>query len=293
MKKVGIYSSDRADASEMLQGFVPGIQSLEHVDCTFLDINEFRRHGLESDIDCFVLFGVLHGPGHAYKACVQQGTDFIYIDHAYFKPGYKNGWFRATRNHHTMNTLETAPPDRWDTFFSADHPLEEWRSSPAQQGENILILPPTNTTAWMFDAYDWTDSVSREIQERTSRPIRIREKPREPTVNAAGDFTGLKTNPTQATSIEQDLQDAYCVVSFNSNAAIDATRRGIPVITTAYGACHSITYSIDDLETRTLLSEPRRGELFHWLAYNQFHVTEFQNGQAWKRFFDPDSLQSG
>ncbi len=286
MATIGIYSTARADATNLLKSFVPCLNQLPDMDAIFLDIEQFWKNGLAKNIDCFVLFGILHGPGHVYKECQRKQIDFIYLDHAYFKPGYERGWLRATKNHHTMSRLEPASAERWQKYFAADYPLSEWQTAQRDDSGNILVLPPSAATAWLFDAHDWLDRTIEEITKKTNRPIKIRRKPQEPTVDKNGIFTGLVTHPSDATSLEDDLNNAYCVVSFNSNTTIEATRRGIPIITTNANACYPISFDIEHLEEPELCSEPNRLEMFHWLASNQFYFTELQNGYAWRQLFN-------
>ena len=279
MKSVVVYSTGRPDTTELVFSFVPGLKSISGLSVETADIQEFKDGGLHPNADCFVFLGILRGTGLVYRECKQRGIDFFYIDHAYFNAGYERGWLRVVKNHHTMSTLQACDSQRWDMYFAVENPILEWPSK--SRGDSTLVLPPTHAVSWMFGGQDWLDQTVSEIRKHTDRPINIRAKPNEPRVDDRGELMELITNESSATTLEQDLENAHCVIAYNSNSTILATRLGIPVITTEYNPCYSISKFFAQLESDSLFDEPPRETLFHWLAYNQFHFEELQNGAAW------------
>jgi len=284
VKSAVVYSTGRPDTTDLIFSFARGLQEVDGIEVETVDIQEYKSTGLKPETDFFVILGILRGTGLVFRECRDQGIDFFYIDHAYFNAGYERGWLRLVKNHHTMCEIQPSDSLRWDTYFAAENPLSKW--SPRQNnGDVILVLPPTQAVSWMFHAQTWLEDTLQEIQKYTDKTIVVRPKPNEPHVDDKGEPIGMVANETHATSLAEDLQRAHCVVAYNSNSTILATRLGIPVITTQYNPCFSITRSFNQLESDALLEEPPREQLFHWLAYNQFHFEEFQNGEAWRHLF--------
>lgn len=283
-KSVVIYSTARTDTTDLIFSFAHGLRSIGNINVDTVDIQEYKAAGLRPDTDCFIFLGILRGTGLVFRECQQRNIDFIYVDHAYFNAGYERGWLRLTKNRHTMNVIRPCDSTRWDMYFAAENPLFKWNPQPSDDG-SILVLPPTHAVAWMFDARDWLEQTIAEIKKYTDRPIIVRMKPSEPHVDENGELTGMIENESSATPLEEDIQRAHCIVAYNSNSSILATRMGVPVITAQYNPCFPISCAFNQLESDSLRDEPPREELFHWLAYNQFHVEELTSTVAWKSLF--------
>lgn len=286
MKSVVVYSTGRPDTTNLVFSFANGLRNHGAIEIDTVDIQEFRNAGLRPNTDCFVFLGILRGTGLVYRECQQRNIDFIYIDHAYFNAGYERGWMRLTKNHHTMSHLKDCDSTRFDRYFATDYPFSPWRTE-SDPAAPILVLPPTNAISWMFRSGDWLESIQKEIRKYTTRPIIVRAKPSEPCVDENGDLLYMITNESSSVPLHDDMQRAHCVVAFNTSSTIQATQMGIPVIVTPYNPCHPVSFSVDQIESDALFIEPPRQHLFHWLAYNQFHVDELQSGEGWKHFF-PD-----
>jgi len=280
MINVAVYTTGREDTSRLSTLFATGLGRLIHTNVRLERIEDYVSGGLPEDRpDLVVMFGILRGAGDLFRQCRREKVPFIYIDHAYFKPGYETGWFRATRDDHCMNRLEPASPDRWNEYFADDHAFQPWRGG---AGSKILVLPPSGAIEWLFDDQDWLDRTLAEINQHTDRPVVVRRKPTEGRVDAEGRFLGLFDNVESSNApLGDELADTYCVVAHNSTATLAATAAGVPVITAAPNCCRPIGFRFEDLETARLKDEPERLELFHWLAHNQFNFDELGSEKAW------------
>lgn len=285
MTSAVFFSTGRPDTTDLVFSFAPGMATIPGVSVRMADIQEYKDNGLPIDTDCFVFLGILRGTGLVYRECKRRCINFYYIDHAYFSAGYERGWLRVVKNHHTMSKLQVSDPQRWNMYFANENPIFDWKSKESA-GENILVLPPTHAVSWMFDEHSWLDETIAEIRKFSDRPVNIRAKPNEPRVDEHGELIDMILNESNETTLEEDLKNAHCVVAYNSNSTILATRMGLPVIASKYNPCHSISKTFSQLETDSLFDEPPREMLFHWLAYNQFHFEELQNGAAWRMLFD-------
>ena len=114
--------------------------------------------------------------------------------------------------------------------------------------------------------------------------IVIRQKPKEPIVDARGNLMGLRQNP-QTGSLAEDLEQAHCVIAYNSMVALEATLKGIPVITSDHSCCTHVSFKLEDIMLPGVFNrEPaNRQSLLNWLACNQWKMASLDNGTAWAR----------
>jgi hypothetical protein len=270
MKIVG-YDTKKAHTTEIVRSV------LQPFDGQLLTTEHFLTNGLP-DCDLIVISGILRGSGLVYKECMREGRDFLFIDHAYFLKGYDHpNWMRITKNRHAFGpTLVGRPDDRFNQHFKGKYALSPWRGS---ADGPILVLPPTNAISWLFGAHTWEDHVLRDIRRYTDHPIKVREKPEDPIVDANGNLTRMQINPSKDVPLSEDIKNARAVVVYNSNSAIECVKMGVPVICYENCAAYPISFSISDLENcAAFADEPDRQQLFNDLAYAQFTRDEMKQG---------------
>ena len=292
MNKVVIYKTDFTPTANILTFFSNSIN--KHVkgwqsDC--VHIREFLQHGIPNDINAIATFGILRGTGHLLKEAAANNIDRYFIDHAYFEPGYEgNCWLRISKNKHTMNYIRDISSFRWDSFFSTKNIIMPWKNF-EQRGDSILIIPPTNAICWYFNEHKWTENLMNYLKnildEETFKKIKIRVKPKEPMVDENGNYLGLRQNPqSDATPLDDELQNSSLVIAYNSQIALDATLKGIPVIVDKHNSCFGVSFKLSDLEkgldNPAFNIEPNRLKLCHWLSYCQYKLDEIKSGFAWK-----------
>jgi hypothetical protein len=81
--------------------------------------------------------------------------------------------------------------------------------------------------------------------------------------------------------------DAQCVIAYNSMVALEATMKGIPVITSENSCCTKVSFNLDvynnQLHPEEFNIEPiNRVPLLYWLAYNQWKRRDIEDGTAWR-----------
>lgn len=218
-----------------------------------------------------VIFGgLLRGNYHILKYAVENRIDFYYIDHSYFKPGYRfPNWMRVTKNGFVQNCiLEEVNEERY--FKNFDLEIQDYNFS---NKENIVVLPPSNTVGRVFNATNWESNIVDNISKHTDRPIVVRKKTG-PVMDKNMIKSVSKETVHYEESIDQVLNNAYCVVAFNSSLALEALRRGIPVICEKYCPAFPLSNSIHDIEN---LKEKERLTLFKSLSWGQFSFNEIKN----------------
>jgi hypothetical protein len=199
-----------------------------------------------------MVYGILRGCGDIIKECEWLGRDYYHVDHGYTGRGYYDGYFRISRNALQATGRWTDPPkrDRWDKLAKTFDP---WR----KEGETVVICPISDYLGRFLgiDPEKWTDSVVRELSHYTDRPVIVKPKGGEPLFKV--------------------LEDAWCLVTHSSNAAVDAILRGVPSITLGRSIANPVSWSFEHIEAPIW---PEREEWCWNMAYQQFTLEEFRRG---------------
>ena len=209
------------------------------------------------DMDNLFVTGTLRGCGAVCRESVRQDKNWFYMDN-----GYGPFWKRVTFKGTAPTRLLDRPNDRTPPELSV---LQPWRENKLN-AKNILILPPSLPYMDAFEEINWLNKLIHSINEFTGRNLVIRPKPAK----------GKKAPPW-----EEQLRDAYCVVSFGSNLAVDAMIKGVPTISFKYCPAFFASFKMEDLETDNLNVEPDRQKIINNCMYHSFHKHEFNNGFSW------------
>lgn len=183
-----------------------------------------------------------------------EGRDWYYGDHAYFG---RNHFYRVTRNawQHTGRAIINE-----DRFRALGVTIQPWRAG----GGHVLLCPPADDIAQLFnfDAAAWRINITAQLQAHTDRPIRVRER--------------RATVPLGA-----DLHDCWALVTWTSNAAVEALCAGVPVFVTA--ACAAAAMASWDLAQIEAPARPEsRDRWARVLAANQWTLDEIRAGDCWR-----------
>ena len=279
------YSTRRKGTANIVMDFCKGSNAV------YNPIEDFEHNGIHPNAKYVTSFGFMRGTANLFEEASRQGKNYLHIDHAYFLAGHrgKDSWYRIIRNGMNMNKVtKRFPADRFMKVFYPHVQIKHWRTNP--QG-HILVLPPTQPSAWYTKNETWLNDTVHWLKHNTTRPVVIRHKPPVTVVDNKGfplsddikkqELDKLKPF-IRSTTLEEDLQNAYCVVAFNSGAVVKATLEGVPVFCTNYCPAHPISFKFADINnTRMLSIEPDRQGWFNALAYHQFSRHEMRNGTAW------------
>lgn len=229
----------------------------------------------ERSTDPIVLRGILK-----YKLmnlCRRDGRTFYYIDTGYAgnnpcrsnPQGFKH-WHRIVLNNLQHSQMIDRPRDRWERLKI---PLAKQQ----RQGTKIVIAAPDEKPcrAYGIKLDEWIANTVDCIKQHTDRPIEIRSRPAD------------RKNRSRHNTLEQALNDAHALVTFNSNAATEAVMLGYPAFVSAP------VHAADPVANRDLSQiespyYPSQDKLYAWachLAYCQFHIDELRNGHA-KQFLE-------
>lgn len=205
------------------------------------------------------------------------GQDYIFLENGYFG-NYKNLtnhkskkiWHRICVNEMQQETIYRVPDDRWKRLVQIDPKLvwTGWK----KQGSKILVVMPSAKPCKYYDQDPnvWKEQTIAEIKKYTDREIVIREK-------------GSRIDRTQKQTIYEALDDdIFCMVTYQSIAAVESIAYGIPAFTLAPSAAKNV--SLQDLSKIETPYYPDEELVHKWccsLAYGQFSLEEMLYGQAW------------
>ena len=164
-----------------------------------------------------------------------------------------------------------------------------------QDGEYILLCMQKVGDASLRDAdvFEWTENTVNDIRKHTDRKIIIRPHPlyRKSSLHNTLKEKVLNVSNThwQETdllkdgfvSIQEQLQKAWCTVTYTSGSGIDAVINGIPNIACDTG---SMVYDVSSKDIAEV-ENPYRGEKKEWtnrIAHCQWSIEEFESGECWK-----------
>ena len=257
------------------------------------------------DYDCAVIFGSYKKkrgrPQHQGKGkIIESGIPYIQLEtqligrpidtaiHNEFRVGV-NGflWDDAKWG------FEHIEDDRSKKVFERNgyDPDVPWK----QDGEYILLCMQKVGDASLRDAdvFEWTENTVNDIRKHTDRKIIIRPHPlyRKSSLHNTLKEKVLNVSNThwQETdllkdgfvSIQEQLQKAWCTVTYTSGSGIDAVINGIPNIACDTG---SMVYDVSSKDIAEV-ENPYRGEKKEWtnrIAHCQWNIDEFESGECWK-----------
>lgn len=209
---------------------------------------------------------------------IATNQDYIFIENGYFG-NYKNQenekskkiWHRVCVNELQQEEILKVRSDRWQELEKIDEKLK-WTGWKKNGGKILLVAPSIKPCLYYNQNVDiWKQQTINEIKKYTDREIVVREK-------------GSRTDRTQNQTIYQALDDdIFCIVTYQSIAAVEALAYGIPVFALAPSAAKKL--SLNDLSKIETPYYPSEDLVHLWcwsLAYGQFTRHEMLNGYAWR-----------
>jgi hypothetical protein len=164
----------------------------------------------------------------------------------------------AVGGHNGQGTWPVGGPERWDALGIE---LQPWR----REGAHILVCP---NRAFGIPgramAQDWADRTAERLRKETKREVRIRRHP---------------GNDAPKRPLEADLEGAWAVVIWSSNAGLHALVRGIPTyVESPFWVCHGAraTGPIDDPVM------PDRLPHLQAMAWAQWRLEEIESGAPFR-----------
>lgn len=167
------------------------------------------------------------------------------------------------------------PPDRWAALGV---PIKPW----SRDGSAILLCGqvPWDASVQDVNMGAWLKTTAHHLRMLTDRPILYRPHPLA-RKRSPGKIEGCQRSDGP---LEGDMKDAWAVVTYNSNAGVDAVLCGKPNFCLGGG---SMTNAVSNKDLQDIESPlfPDREQWAHNLAYAQWTPQEMRDGKAWGHLF--------
>jgi hypothetical protein len=273
--RVRVYCGGNAEENYVLNKFAEGCPITE--DVMVLPLGAYHPS------DLAVVFGTFkkNVPVSFPRGRVVQGQKELGLDTVIIETGYLNRG--AGPDHHYavgLNGLNgradfrnaDSPDDRAERFKPKVKP---WRAD----GEHIVLCGqvPWDASCDFIDIVKWADETAIFVKTLTEREIVYRPHPLVKTP------TPVHCRRSNNYWLQDDLENAWCVVTFNSNSGVEAIMDGIPAVATDPGSM------IMGVETNIgQVDNPRMPDRCQWLAnlcYAQWTPREMEEGSTWTHLF--------
>lgn len=202
---------------------------------------------------------------------VAAGKRVLVMEHGYI--GNRNVWTSLGWN--GLNGRAQFAPAKDSSRFKKHFSdlLKPW--NPA--GSYALLVGQVEGDASLggIDFRSWATGVAAKIADAFQLPVKFRPHP---VALENGQKPNLEGCETIRGTLAETLGGAAVVVTFSSNAGVDAMLAGKPLVTFDSGAM-AYPIAAHDL---TIQSEPPRRQWADELAWRQFNVAEIRSGLAWE-----------
>jgi len=162
---------------------------------------------------------------------------------------------------------------------------QDWK----QKGDHIIVCGQNEKSiAWnQGSTSKWAHGIIEWIRKYTDRPIWFRPHPRfAVSINESGLKNVHISMPKKIGGYDEvdfanALQNAYAVVNYNSNPAIESVFAGVPVFVDKSSLCWPVGNAIgSDMNTPI---KPDRTEWIKQISYTEWFVEEIAQGIPWQR----------
>lgn len=203
---------------------------------------------LPSDCTEILIQGLIRGSAEIKKQAVERGIDYYLMDHAYFDSGYDNmpNNMRISKNGMVQSLLV---PNYKNVVVPSKYKNVKMKTG----GTKILILPPTEPVELFTGEFNWLENTLKILEPQvadTEFTIHVCEKDRKIIMDPSGQIAGRVDINTE--SVHDLIDDAYCVIAFNSVEAVHSALKGVPVIATKHCPAYPISNDITDIHNLEL-----------------------------------------
>lgn len=236
----------------------------------------------------------------AYQFILNSQKPFLVSESPAFReyPRYSRlGWYSYKWSDGLFGNLNS-PSDRWNLFQqNTGIRFNDWNSP----GDYILIMGQKEGDSSLNKLYEkyetfykWVEDIIKEIRKYSDRKIIIRPHPRNLNSgirlakNLSKKFKNISVNENVKSNgisggdnLNQDLLNAYCVITYNSLSAVEAVTRGIPTFAFDDG---SMIWPIAHKDIATIENLKYDIDITQWcydIAYTQWTIEENRKGISW------------
>ena len=167
---------------------------------------------------------------------------------------------------------ETVTFDRFRKNFGELNPWKE-------DGKYILVMGQIAGDASLgrVDLTSWYEMIAKTLKEKYGKPVFFRPHPH----TKPGKKNFMPKIPVHSVPLQEALDEAFAVVTYNSNSAVDAVISGIPAWSFDEG---SMAYAVTSHDVHVVV-RPEREEWAARLAHCQWSLDELVSGEWVDRLF--------
>lgn len=231
-----------------------------------------QAHGWRAEIetryqpcDMLVMWGVRHQDIIANHK--RLGGEVCIVERGYVGDRFK--WssvsFGGGLNGRGVYRVPENDGSRWERYFG--HLMQPWRADNAGHALVIGQVPGDSSIRGVD-----IDGFYRRAMKTYGQAARFRPHPHVKPADGA-----YKMEAARA-SLQSDLAGAACVVTWNSNTAVDAVLAGVPAVAMDQG---SMAWAVTGRELGIQPPKPDRTAWAHWLAWTQWTREEIASGECW------------
>jgi len=254
--------------------------------------------GVQPDCDLAIVFGCKGSSRKISEAYMRQSKQIMFLDKPHFRPiglgqkGMKNLWRLSVDGFYPHHYFRCGrPPDRFEQWGVK---LQPWRDN-NKDGKHVLVA---GSSQKFHDFHGVRGPVQhyyggllRRIKDGWLGETVYRPKPSfavrhsDKVQPMQGKMLSRMSKPKDR--IWKELENCWCLVTWGSNAALDALISGVPILTVG----DSIAKTMSDCNGRVDLtvkidnpwhpSDEERHQFFSDIAYCQFTPEEMKDGFAW------------
>lgn len=260
------------------------------------------------DVDCFFQFNIFNPYKEnrldrvaCYRYIINSQKPYIVWEEGNFRqyPEYKKfGWWSYQSSGRFNN--QYVDSIRWKLMQeSTGVAVKDWHSP----GSEILIMGQLDLDSALIPMYDsgimsfsqWVEQTICKIREHSDRVICVRPHPLDTqhyekhvqlwnrayqNVYLSNNYEG-KTKLSGGLGLAADLSKSYCVVTYNSNSAVEAVCAGIPVFalnqdSSVWDISHHTLDQIENLNYSIDVTQ-----WCHRIAYTLWTAEEVRRGETW------------
>lgn len=239
-----------------------------------------RKLGDYEESDIAVIFGMFKkdvpiswARGIAFAKQREKNLPVVVLDSGYINRGdgpydYYSVGLNGLNGRAEFHN-ENSPRDRLDKL---NLEVKPWKD-----GKFIILCGqvPWDASVQNVNIMEWYDKALDAIANNTDKPVIFRPHPR-------AKMHCPKGLPRSNATFAEDCKRAHCFITYNSNSAVEAAIRGVPVFAFDKG---SMAYPIANKDFGDL-NKPIKPEREQWLrnlAYAQWKPEEMR--EAWQHLF--------
>jgi hypothetical protein len=198
-----------------------------------------------------VFYGVRPAWAHLWAEATVEGRPWVYIDNGFFPCGGR--YFRAAQN---KLQAPSGAPGQISQLGPMGVTIRPWRVD----GGHILVC--LQSEEFMQTVAQTSRDIVGEVLASTDRPVKVRRK-------------------GSGAPLAADLVGCHCVVTWSSNAAIEAICAGVPAIVLGESAAAPMASNrLEDIK-----HPPRPEGREQWAAdllASQWTLEEMRSGKCWE-----------